>query len=98
MTRAEAEEDPAPDAQRGALDNLTSEVVGKGRVRLDWNDVAGTAEYGVLFYATTDCMELPVDDIDIVLAGSSAMVSGLPDDDFYYFKVRAGQSGWCLVS
>ena len=92
VTRTEAE----TDIQSATLDTLTGEVIGKGQARLDWNDVAGATGYGVQFYTPTPdgWVDLPTDDIGIVYDGSSATVSGLPDDEFYYFRVRADWSEW----
>ena len=91
MTKAKAETETAPD-------KLTGEVIGKGQVRLDWNNVAEASSYEVRFWALTDWVDLPTDDIGIVFDGSNATVSGLPNYGFYYFDVRAvnavGPSDW----
>ena len=73
-------------------DTPTGEVTGKGQVKLDWNDVEGAAYYQVRFFAATDWVELPTDDIGIELDGSGAVVSNLPDYGFDYFAVRAGNA------
>ena len=54
------------------------------------------AGFEVQFYTPTPdgWVELPTDDIGIIFDGSSATVSGLPDDEFYYFRVRAEWSEW----
>ena len=93
VTRAEAE----TDSQSDTLDTLTGEVIGKGQAKLDWNDVAGATGYEVQFYtpAPHGWVDLPANDIGIVFDGSGATVGGLPDDEFYYFRVRAAEwSEW----
>lgn len=81
-----------PSSPPDVPDTPTGEVTGKGQVKLDWNDVEGTAYYQVRFFAATDWVELPTDDIGIELDGSGAVVSNLPDYGFYYFAVRAGNA------
>ena len=48
--------------------------------------------YQVRFFADTDWVELPTDEIDLVLDGSGATASNLPDYGVYYFAVRAGNA------
>ena len=68
-------------------------MTGKGQVQLDWNDVEGAAYYQVRFCCgSTDWVELPTDEIEIVIDGSGARVSNLPEYGFYYFSVRAGNA------
>ena len=83
---SESKQTDPPDAP----DEPTGEVTGKGQVRLDWNDVEGAAYYQVRFYGDADWVELPTGEIDLVLDGSGATASNLPDYGFYYFAVRAG--------
>ena len=94
VTRAEAPAppEPEPSSPPDVPDTPTGEVTGKGRVTLDWNDVAGAAYYQVRFWKATEWVELPTDDIGIALDGSGATVSNLPDYGFYYFAVRAGNA------
>ena len=87
---SEPESEPKPTDPPDTPDEPTGEVTGKGEVRLDWNDVEGAAYYQVRFYGDTDWVELPTDEIDLVLDGSGATASNLPDYGFYYFAVRAG--------
>ena len=59
--------------------------------------MTGATGYEVKFYTPTPdgWVDLPTDDIGIVFDGSSATVGGLPDDEFYYFRVRAAEwSEW----
>ena len=88
----EPTDEPAPDSPPKTPDTPSGEVTGKGQVTLDWNDVAGAAYYQVRFWDATDWVELPTDDIGIVLDGSGASVSNLPEYGFYYFSVRAGNA------
>ena len=85
-------DEPAPTAPPEVPDKPTGEVVGKGQVRLDWNDVEGATYYQVRFYGNEGWVELPTDDIGLVLDGSGATASNLPDYGFYYFAVRAGNA------
>ena len=98
VTRAEAEpeEEPARDGPPGPPGNFTGEVIGKGQVKLDWDDVAGATGYAVQFYTHTadGWVQLPANDIGIVFNGSGATVSGLPDYDSYSFRVRARETEW----
>ena len=84
--------EPKPTSPPDAPDTPTGEVTGKGRVQLDWNDVAGATHYQVRFYDDADWVELPTDEISLVLDGSGATASNLPDYGFYYFAVRAGNA------
>ena len=62
-------------------------------MQLDWNDVAAASYYQVRFCCgSTDWVELPTDGIEIVIDGSGATVSNLPDYGIYYFSVRAGNA------
>ena len=90
VTRAEAE--PTPDSPPKTPDAPTGKVTGIGQVQLDWNDVEGATYYQVRFFDNTDWVELPTDEISLVLDGSGATVSNLPDYGFYYFAVRAGNA------
>ena len=92
VTRAEAE--PTPDSPPKTPDAPTGKVTGTGQVRLDWNDVDGATYYQVRFFDDDDAdwVELPTDEIGLVLDGSSATVSNLPDYGTYYFSVRAGNA------
>ena len=85
-------DEPAPTAPPDVPDKPTGEVTGKGQVRLDWNDVEGATYYQVRFYGNEGWVELPTDDIGLVLDGSGATASNLPDYGFYYFAVRAGNA------
>ena len=88
----EPESEPKPTNPPDVPDTPTGEVIGKEQVTLDWNDVAGAAFYQVRFWKATEWVELPTDAIGIVLDGSGASVSNLPDYGFYYFSVRAGNA------
>ena len=99
VTRAEAPPEPAPKDEPAPTDppdvpdKPTGEVTEKGQVQLDWNDVAGAAYYQARFCCgSTDWVELPADGIEIVIEGSGATVSNLPDYGIYYFSVRAGNA------
>ena len=96
VTRAEAEadEEPALDGPQGPPKNFTGEVTGKGQVALDWDDVAGATEYQVQFWTLREQLVLPDGDIGIVFDGSSATVSGLPDEASWSFKVSADGGEW----
>ena len=89
---AEAEEETETDRPLAAPDTPTGEVTGKGQVKLDWNDVAGAAYYQVRTWINEKWVELPAGEIGIVLDGSGATVSNLPNYGFLYFSVRAGNA------
>ena len=92
VTRAAAE--PTPDSPPKTPDAPTGKVTGIGQVELDWKDVEGATHYQVRFFddAAADWVELPTDEIGLVLDGSGAAVSNLPDYGTYYFSVRAGNA------
>ena len=92
VTRAAAE--PTPDSPPKTPDAPTGKVTGIGQVQLDWNDVEGATYYQVRFFDDDDAdwVELPTDEIGLVLGGSGATVSNLPDYGTYYFSVRAGNA------
>ena len=90
FTVSEPESEPKPTDPPDSPAGSSGEVTGKGEVRLDWNDVEGVAYYQVRFYGDTDWVELPTGEIELVLDGSGATASDLPDYGFYYFAVRAG--------
>ena len=92
VTRAAAE--PTPDSPPKTPDAPTGKVTGTGQVQLDWNDVEGATYYQVRFFDDDDAdwVELPTDGIGLVLDGSSATASNLPDYGTYYFSVRAGNA------
>ena len=96
FTVAAPETEPAPEPVNppDVPDKPTGEVTGKGQVQLDWNDVAGATYYQVRFYENpkADWVELPTGEIGIVIDGSAATVSSLPNYGFYYFSVRAGNA------
>ena len=92
VVEPEPTDEPKPTSPPDVPDTPTGEVTGKGQVRLDWNDVEGATYYQVRFYDNEDWVELPTDEIEIVIDGSRATVSNLPVYGFYYFAVRAGNA------
>ena len=88
----EPTDEPAPSSPPDVPDTPTGEVIGRGQVKLDWNDVAGAAFYEVRYWDDTEWVELPTDEIPIVIDGSSATASKLPNGSFFYFSVRAGNA------
>ena len=95
VTRAEPSSDP-PATPTGLSGEETSQRV----VSLDWDDAAGATSYQVGLWDSDAAawVVLPTDDTSIVMNGSGATVSGLPDFGGYYFRVRsvnsAGSSEW----
>ena len=96
VTRAapdEPEPEPPPSSPPDAPERPTGEVTGRGQVQLDWNDAAGAEFYQVRFCCgNQDWVELPTDGIEIVIDGSGATLSNLPDYGTYHFSVRAGNA------
>ena len=92
VVEPEPTDEPKPSSPPDVPDTPTGEVTGKGRVTLDWNDVKGATYYQVRFYDDADWVELPTDEMSLVLDGSGATASNLPDYGFYYFAVRAGNA------
>ena len=76
----------------------TATLTPQDTVELDWQDVEDADSYAVRFLLDDQWVELPNDGVAVAVAGSSAVVSNLPDYDHYYFAVRAGKgdekSGW----
>ena len=89
---------PAPSNPPGVPDTPSGEVTAPGRVALDWNNVAEAASYQVRVWIGAKWIELPGNGYNIVVEGSSAQISNLPTEGFYYFSVRAvnaaGSSEW----
>ena len=81
----------------------TSEAVHHRMVKLDWDDVDGADGYEVQFYlnGSEEWVTLPTDDFASVFNGSNVVVSGLPENDFWFFQVRAtgcgGLSEWSEI-
>ena len=96
FTVAVPDPDPTPEPEPGNPPDLpdtpTGEVIGKEQVRLDWNDVESATSYQVRFWHSSDWVELPTDEIGIVIDGSGATIGNLPDYGFCYFSVRAGNA------
>ena len=88
VTRADAE--PKPSSPPDTPDAPSGEVTGKGRVALNWNDVEGATYYQVRSWLNGKWEELPTKEVGIVIDGSGAEVSNLPNGSYLYFSVRAG--------
>ena len=88
VTRADA--GPKPSSPPDTPDAPTGEVTGKGRVALNWNDVEGATYYQVRSWLNGKWEELPTKEVGIVIDGSGAEVSNLPNGSYLYFSVRAG--------
>ena len=87
---------PAP-----PVEGMTGEWTGAGEVALDWRDAQGATSYQLRYYDNDlyDWAELPGDyGFTISFDGSSAEISGLPDQEQYFFGVRSvndsGASDW----
>ena len=67
-------------------------------VQLRWNDAARAESYEVQLRQSDQWIDLPANGTEIEFDGDGAMVSGLPDSDFHYLRVRAvnfkGASAW----
>ena len=98
VTRADA--GPKPSSPPDTPDAPTGEVTGKGRVALNWNDVEGATYYQVRSWLNGKWEELPTKEVGIVIDGSGAEVSNLPNGSYLYFSVRAGNgagvSDWSI--
>ena len=92
----------APAAPPDAPDQPTGEVLERGKVTLDWEDVDGATGYQVGLWSQPNLVPLPSDDmpgVTVQMNGSSARLSGLPAEwSHYWLKIRAsndgGTSGW----
>ena len=87
VTRADA---GPPSSPPDTPDAPTGEVTGKGRVAPNWNDVEGATYYQVGSWLNGKWEELPTKEVGIVIDGSGAEVSNLPNGSYLYFSVRAG--------
>ena len=98
VTRANA--GPKPSSPPDSPDAPTGEVTGKGRVALNWNDVEGATYYQVRSWLNGKWEELPTKEVGIVIDGSGAEVSNLPNGSYLYFSVQAGNgagvSDWSI--
>ena len=77
------------------------EILHHRMVKLDWQDIEGADSYEVQFYNNDDeWVELPADDVEIAVHGSSAVVSNL-DGGLTWLRVRAvscaGASEWSQI-
>ncbi len=77
------------------------EILHHRMVKLDWQDIEGADSYEVQFYNSGDeWVELPADDVEIAVHGSSAVVSNL-DGGLTWLRVRAvscvGASKWSKI-
>ena len=77
------------------------EILHHRMVKLDWQDIEGADSYEVQFYNNDDeWVELPADDVEIAVHGSSAVVSNL-DGGLTWLRVRAvscaGASEWSKI-
>ena len=93
----------APGSGAAGLDTpllQTPEMLHHRMVKLDWEDVDGADEYEVQLWDqdARDWADLPTGDVSITFNGSSAVVSGLPEGQLWFLKVRAvgcgGPSEW----
>ncbi len=62
---------------------------------LNWNDVEGATYYQVRSWLNGKWKELPTKEVGIVIDGSGAEVSNLPNGSYLYFSVRAGTGLAC---
>ena len=89
-------------AQEGVPDKpegLTGRLLQLGSAELDWNDVQGAETYEAQYWDNTDASNNPwADPPSVEYDGSSAVLSGLPNQNVFYFQVRArnsaGTSEW----
>ena len=89
-------------AQEGVPDkpkDLTGKLLQFGSAELDWNDVQGAETYEAQYWDNTDASNNPwADPPSVEYDGSSAVLSGLPNQNVFYFQVRArnsaGTSEW----
>ena len=83
-----------PDKPEGLTGKLLDYLV----VGLDWDDTEGATSYQVQYWDKTGDSPAWAEAPEAEYDGSSAVVSGLPDQIYYYFQVRAvndaGASEW----
>ncbi len=83
-----------PDQPEG----LTGKLLYYLAIGLDWDDVEGATSYQARYWDTTGDSPAWAEAPEAEYDGSSAVVSGLSDQRFYYFQVRAvndaGASEW----
>ena len=78
-----------------------TEVLHRGMVRLDWQDIEGAGWYVVQYYDLEDgeWLDLPAAGVDVAFRGSSAVVSNV--DGLSWLRVRAvscaGESEWSQI-
>ncbi len=89
-----AAQQAVPDQPEGLTGKLLHYLV----VGLDWDDAEGATSYRAQYWDTTGDSPAWAEAPEAEYDGSSAVVSGLPDQRFYYFQVRAvndaGASEW----
>ena len=83
----------------GKPKDLTGRLLQFGSAELDWNDVEGAETYEAQYWDNTDgSNNFWADPPSVEYDGSSAVLSGLPNQQVFYFQVRArdpvGPSEW----
>ncbi len=63
-----------------------------GAVELEWNDVPRAKAYGLQFRHAETWTDLPTDVTEIEFDGPSAIITSLPDSNYYFLRVRASNS------
>ena len=89
-------------AQQGVPDKpegLTGRLLQFGSAELDWKDIQDAETYEAQYWDNTDASNnFWADPPSVEYDGSSAVLSGLPDQHVFYFQVRArnsvGPSEW----
>ena len=89
-----AAQQAVPDKPEGLTGKLLDYLV----VGLDWDDAEGATSYQAQYWDTTGDSPAWAEAAEAEYDGSSAVISGLPDQRYYYFQVRAvndaGASEW----
>ena len=73
-------------------DRPTGRVLATDSVELEWNDAPRADAYEVQFLHDGRWTDLPANGTEIAFDGSHAVVTGLPVNGVYYFRVRASNS------
>ena len=94
----------APPAAPG---QLTGTVIHAGMVELDWSDVAEATAYRIQAWDGSDFFDVPSrnlvtgNKVEVLFYGSLAILTGLPHEGVYYFRVQAvnaaGASEWSEI-
>ena len=87
-----------PESAPGAPDTPTGTALHAGIVDVEWNEVEGADSYDLQVFLGRDWIDLPGEGMQVSFYGAGAVVSNIPEEGRYTFRVRSkkrhGISPW----